>query len=80
MSDDQTLTILQAISDARKESADAIGKLATSVAEFHGSIGARVDAVESEVASQKKWSRINTALMPVYALLHAVSAHLGIKT
>ena len=89
MTDEQTILILTAISDARQESTEAIGELAeksshalgelaTKVADFHGEMGARVEIVEEDVKTQKRWSRINAALVPVYAIVHAVLEHLGV--
>ena len=79
MEQEQLTTILQAISDSRQESAKSIGALAERVATFHGDIGARVTILEGDNASRKKWDHIKTALVPAYAIGHAIMAHLKIN-
>ena len=79
MDPEQFSVILKAISDSRNESTKAIGELSTAVAEFQGNIGARVTTLETDVASYKRWDHIRTALVPLYAIGHAVLAHFNIK-
>lgn len=79
MEQEQLERLLTAISDSRNESTRAIGVLSSTMAQFHGDIGARVSTLENDNASRKKWDHIKTALVPAYAIGHAILAHLGIK-
>ena len=90
MDDQNTLAIVTAIGDMRtdvatrfgelKESvAKDIGAVNTTVAGFHADLNARLKAVEDDTKSQKKWGRVNIALMPAYAFLHGIASHLGFK-
>ncbi len=79
MTEDQSVVILRAISDARNESTKAIGALSTTVAGFHADLNARASAVEDDMKTQKTWGRINALLVPFYAFAHGVAARYGIK-
>jgi hypothetical protein len=79
MEDQNAIIIMKAIGDMKSDLVEKIGSVNTTVAGFHADLNARVQAVESDMVSQKKWGRVNTALMPVYALIHGISSHLGWK-
>lgn len=90
MDDQSAVDIVAAIGDLKTDVATRIGDLKTSVAKdigvvnttvekYHADLNARMLAVESDTASQKKWGRINTLLVPVYAFAHGFAAHWGIK-
>ena len=79
MTEDQISVILLAVSDARDKSTSAIGALATKVEGYHANLDARVHAIEAEQKSEKNWSRVNRALVPIYAIGHGILSHFGIK-
>jgi len=90
MDDQNAIAIVKAIGEMQTDVATRIGDLKASVARdigvvnttvagFHADLNARVLAVEEDTKSQKKWSRINTALIPVYAFAHGIASHMGFK-
>lgn len=80
VTEDQIGVVLNAISDARQESTKGIGDLGAKVEAYHADLHARVTTLEVSATREATHQWINTLLVPIYALLHAVGVHMGIKS
>jgi hypothetical protein len=79
MTNEQCALILQSISDARQESSENIAALSKEFAEFKGTITTTVAAHDKYIDGEKKWGRIKTLAMPLYAIGHGFLSHWGVK-
>lgn len=67
---DDTVTILTALSDFRQEAAEAIGQLHQEFSEFKGNMDARVKAVEDDQDKTERRQWIHSVIVLAGGIVH----------